>query len=247
MDIAEAVRGRENFTIYGETKIGLVRSLNEDAFAISEARDIMLVADGMGGYVGGEIASKTAVEAVLYYFNNYTYASTRQLEKVIQYANSCILSKIAIEPSLQGMGTTLSLLTLSEGNAFWGHVGDSRIYLFRDGDLTQITPDHTFVQELLDQGRITQAEAADHPDRHVLTRAVGVDQELEVAIGAFPVRENDRLLLCSDGLTSSLSEEIIVEALSDYRRSEKEIIRRLFDLVYEAGAKDNVTAILATL
>ena len=163
---------------YGESKIGLVRKVNEDSFYISHERNVLAVADGMGGYVGGEIASKTAVEAIAYYFKNFNYAAPVQLEKAIQYANSSIISKTLIDPSLKGMGTTVSMVTLARHMAFWGHVGDSRIYLYREGVFSQISVDHTIVQVLLDKGKITEEEALNHPQRHVLTRAVGVDSNL---------------------------------------------------------------------
>ncbi|MBC3536562.1 Stp1/IreP family PP2C-type Ser/Thr phosphatase [Megasphaera hominis] len=232
---------------YGESRIGLVRKVNEDSFYISPNRDVLAVADGMGGYVGGEIASKTAVKAIAYYFENYTYAAPVQLEKAIQYANSCILSKTMIDPSLQGMGTTVSLVTLARGMAFWGHVGDSRIYLYRDHELKQISTDHTIVQVLLEKGKITEEEALEHPKRHVLTRAVGVDRDVVVDSGMFQVQPKDRILLCSDGLTSFVSKEDLHRVLDDYTLSEREIINDLFTQVYENGAKDNVTAVLKTI
>lgn len=232
---------------YGESRIGLVRKVNEDSFYISPNRDVLAVADGMGGYVGGEIASKTAVKAIAYYFENYTYAAPVQLEKTIQYANSCILSKTMIDPSLQGMGTTVSLVTLARGMAFWGHVGDSRIYLYRDHELKQISTDHTIVQVLLEKGKITEEEALEHPKRHVLTRAVGVDRDVVVDSGMFQVQPKDRILLCSDGLTSFVSKEDLHRVLDDYTLSEREIINDLFTQVYENGAKDNVTAVLKTI
>ena len=232
---------------YGESRIGLVRKVNEDSFYISPNRDVLAVADGMGGYVGGEIASKTAVKAIAYYFENYTYAAPVQLEKAIQYVNSCILSKTMIDPSLQGMGTTVSLVTLARGMAFWGHVGDSRIYLYRDHELKQISTDHTIVQVLLEKGKITEEEALEHPKRHVLTRAVGVDRDVVVDSGMFQVQPKDRILLCSDGLTSFVSKEDLHRVLDDYTLSEREIINDLFTQVYENGAKDNVTAVLKTI
>ena len=232
---------------YGESKIGLVRKVNEDSFYISHERNVLAVADGMGGYVGGEIASKTAVEAIAYYFKNFNYAAPVQLEKAIQYANSSIISKTLIDPSLKGMGTTVSMVTLARHMAFWGHVGASRIYLYREGVFSQISVDHTIVQVLLDKGKITEEEALDHPQRHVLTRAVGVDSNLIVDTGAFEVQPNDRILICSDGLTSFIGKPELCDAIGDYGRTEREIINDLFDQVYENGAKDNVTAILTTI
>lgn len=233
--------------IYGESKIGLVRKVNEDSFYISAAGDVLAVADGMGGYVGGEIASKTAVKAIAYYFENYTFAAPVQLEKAVQYANSCILSKTMIDPSLKGMGTTVSLVTLNQGTAFWAHVGDSRIYLCHQGKLQQISKDHTIVQVLVEKGKITEEEAKDHPKRHVLTRAVGVDRTLMVDSGIFGIKPGDRILICSDGLTSFVSQEELQAAVSDQQRSEREIIQSLFARVYENGAKDNVTAVLKSV
>lgn len=241
------MRGRENLSTYGESKIGLVRKVNEDSFYISQDKHVLAVADGMGGYVGGEIASKTAVEAIAYYFKNFTYAAPVQLEKAIQYANSCILSKTMIDSSLKGMGTTISMVTLARHYVFWGHVGDSRIYLFRDGQLKQISVDHTIVQVLLEKGKITEDEVKEHPQRHVLTRAVGVDDNVLVDSGGFEAQAKDRILICSDGLTSFLEKEELRDAISDYGRTERDIINDLFDRVYENGAKDNVTAILTTL
>ena len=232
---------------YGESKIGLVRKVNEDSFYISHERNVLAVADGMGGYVGGEIASKTAVEAIAYYFKNFNYAAPVQLEKAIQYANSSINSKTLIDPSLKGMGTTVSMVTLARHMAFWGHVGDSRIYLYREGAFSQISVDHTIVQVLLDKGKITEEEALNHPQRHVLTRAVGVDSNLIVDTGAFEVQPNDRILICSDGLTSFIGRPELCDAIGDYGRTEREIINDLFDQVYANGAKDNVTAILTTI
>ena len=232
---------------YGESKIGLVRKVNEDSYYISADQDVLAVADGMGGYVGGEIASKTAVKAIAYYFDNYTFTAPVQLEKAVQYANSCILSKTMIDPSLKGMGTTVSLVTLSGERAFLAHVGDSRIYLYHDHELQQISKDHTIVQVLMEKGKITEEEAKDHPKRHVLTRAVGVDRNLLVDSGIFQIQHGDRLLLCSDGLTSFVSQEELCEALGNTALSEREIINTLFDRVYENGAKDNVTAVLKTV
>lgn len=241
------VRGRERLGTYGESKIGLVRKVNEDSFYISRDENILVVADGMGGYVGGEVASKTAVEAIAYYFKNFSYAAPVQLEKAIQYANSSILSKTMIDPTLKGMGTTISMVTLARHYAFWGHVGDSRVYLYRQGVLKQITEDHTIVQVLVDKGKLKPEEAMHHTQRHVLTRAVGVDENLVVDTGAFEVQPRDRILICSDGLAAFIEPQFLEAAISDYDRDERDIVNDLFEQVYKNGANDNVTAILTTL
>jgi PPM family protein phosphatase len=233
--------------IYGESKIGLVRKVNEDSFYISQEQDVFVVADGMGGYVGGEIASSTAVEAVAYYFQNYTHVSPVQLEKAVQYANSCILSKAMIEPSLKGMGTTVSLLTVADHKANWAHVGDSRIYVLRNNQMTQITVDHSIVEVLLDEGKITKEEAEHHPKKNILTRAVGVDRNLKVDTGSFDIFPGDRILLCTDGLNSFVNKVDLQNALQEYSRKERDIINDLFERVYVNGANDNVTAILVTI
>lgn len=233
--------------IYGESKIGLVRKVNEDSFYISQEQDVFVVADGMGGYVGGEIASSTAVEAIAYYFQNYTHVSPVQLEKAVQYANSCILSKAMIETSLKGMGTTVSLLTIADHKANWAHVGDSRIYVLRNNQLTQITVDHSIVEVLLDEGKITKEEAEHHPKKNILTRAVGVDRDLKVDTGSFDIFPGDRILLCTDGLNSFVNKDDLQKALQEYSRKERDIINDLFERVYVNGANDNVTAILVTI
>lgn len=233
--------------IYGESRIGLVRSLNEDSFYVSEDGTVMVVADGMGGYVGGEIASRTAVKSVAYYFSNYTHASTEQLTKAIAYANDCIISKIIIDPSLEGMGTTLSLLSLVDSTAYWAHVGDSRIYLYRKGMLKQITTDHTVIHELIEDQSITTDEAEKHPQRHVLTRAVGVEKQLEIDSGSFTVIKGDRILLCSDGLSAALSEEEIASYLSHSEKTERQTVKDLFSRIYDEGAPDNATVVLKTV
>ena len=232
--------------IYGESRIGLVRSLNEDSFYVSEDGTVMVVADGMGGYVGGEIASRTAVKSVAYYFSNYTHASTEQLTKAIAYANDCIISKIIIDPSLEGMGTTLSLLSLVDSTAYWAHVGDSRIYLYRKGMLKQITTDHTVIHELIEDHSITTDEAEKHPQRHVLTRAVGVEKQLEIdtlIVG----RGGGSILLCSDGLSAAMSEEEIASYLSHSEKTERQTVKDLFSRIYDEGAPDNATVVLKTV
>ena len=190
--------------------------------------------------------SKTAVEAIAYYFKNFNYAAPVQLEKAIQYANSSIISKTLIDRP-KGNGDDRFHGDPGPSYAFWGHVGDSRIYLYREGVFSQISVDHTIVQVLLDKGKITEEEALNHPQRHVLTRAVGVDSNLIVDTGAFEVQPNDRILICSDGLTSFIGKPELCDAIGDYSRTEREIINDLFGQVYENGAKDNVTAILTTI
>lgn len=233
--------------IYGESRIGLVRSVNEDSFYISEKGDIMAVADGMGGYVGGEIASRTAVKSVAYYFSNYTYTSAGQLEKAIAYANDCILSKITIDPALQGMGTTLTVVTVVGDKAYWGHVGDSRIYLYSRGQLRQISTDHTVIHDLMEGHRITADEAQSHPQKHVLTRAVGVDKDMPVDSGTVTVTKGDCILLCSDGLTGCLDEREIATYLKHAAGKERQTVKSLFARIYDEGAPDNATVIIKTL
>lgn len=169
-----------------------------------------------------------------------------QLEKAIQYANSSIISKTLIDPS-EGDGDDRFHGDPGSAYGLLGHVGDSRIYLYREGAFSQISVDHTIVQVLLDKGKITEEEALNHPQRHVLTRAVGVDSNLIVDTGAFEVQPNDRILICSDGLTSFIGRPELCDAIGDYGRTEREIINDLFDQVYANGAKDNVTAILTTI
>jgi protein phosphatase len=242
----EIASGGNDLKSYGESKIGFVRKINEDSFDIFEEKKIFIVADGMGGYVAGEVASKIAVDTVRQYFKTHDL-SLPAMEDAVVAANSAILDQVKQKPALNGMGTTFTILAVVNDKALWAHVGDSRVYLFRNGQLIRVTKDHSIVENLLQDGKLSTEEADCHPERNILTRAVGVDENIEVDTDSFTIYKNDRILLCTDGLNTMVSAAIIQGILGNYALSEKEVVEQLLDVTYKNGARDNVTVIVLTI
>jgi protein phosphatase len=194
-----------------------------------------MVADGMGGAVGGEVASKTAVA-------NAVADAGDPVARVVR-ANEAVYEKTMSDPGLAGMGTTLTLLELDEdGLARLAHVGDSRAYLWRGGRFIQISRDHTLIAEHLAAGRISERDAASHPQRSVLTRVLGISPEIEVDEVEIPVAPGDRFLLCSDGLTNMVEDQRIGEILSG--ASPEAAIWELVEEANRAGGHDNITVVV---
>jgi protein phosphatase len=194
-----------------------------------------MVADGMGGHVAGEVASRLAVNA----------ASSNDLGPVDRVAagNRAIREEVAREPDLEGMGTTLTLVTLDpDGKAVFAHVGDSRAYLLRDGNLEQVTNDHTVAAEYVLLGKITSEEAVGHPQRHMLTRTLGLTRFVSVDQEELALVPGDRVLLCSDGLTEMVSDQVIAGALAG--PSPDEAVWSLIELANSAGGVDNISVIV---
>jgi protein phosphatase len=221
------------------TDVGRIREINEDGYLVDEGIGLIAVADGMGGHRAGEVASATALEALR--------ASVRKgsaLREAIEEANEAVFDKSLTDDDYRGMGTTLTAGTLAAGNTLIvGHVGDSRAYLLRDGEFRQFTTDHSRVQELVDDGRLTADEAAVHPMRNIVTRALGVDSSVEVDVYALKLEPGDVVLFCSDGLTGMLQDEFVGAELrreSDPAR----VATRLVDEANRAGGEDNITVIV---
>lgn len=226
--------------VYEATDAGLVRSGNEDDAAVFDP-SVYVVADGMGGHAAGEIASHLLVKTVRAQLEGVSEIGEEQLRRAVQDANAAILHSEKEHPAYQGMGTTATLLHVSGNMAFWAHVGDSRLYLLRGDRFCQITRDHSYVEDLVEQGEITQAEARIHPRRNLLTRAVGIETELAVDTGSFPLEEGDVLLLATDGLTKLVSDpEIVMLLHSGAADPAAELIRTAL----AAGGTDNITAIV---
>jgi len=225
------------------TDTGRQRRGNEDsAFARAP---LFVIADGMGGAQAGEVASRIAVET---FQDELPEQGTgeEKLAGVARIANRRIYDISRSEHERAGMGTTLTAVYVEDGQLAIAHVGDSRAYLFRDGELGLLTQDHTLVGELVKRGKLTEEQAAEHPQRSIITRALGIDAEVEVDTWTYGARAGDIVLLCSDGLTSMISEEQIVAVLS----SEHDLdaaADRLIDEANEAGGRDNITVILFTL
>ncbi|MEO2095717.1 MAG: PP2C family serine/threonine-protein phosphatase [Brachybacterium sp.] len=224
--------------------VGLVRSNNQDsAYAGSH---LLVVADGMGGHAGGDVASSVAIGR-LASLDSETPASdiVATLEESVLEANQEILRRARDEPQLRGLGTTITALLRAEGKFALAHIGDSRAYLLRDGETVQITKDHTFVQRLLDEGRLTEDEAERHPQRSVLMRVLGdvdADPELDLSLRAAHV--GDRWLLCSDGLSGLVSLDTIDATLKDIE-DPGECADALVQLALKGGGPDNITCIVA--
>lgn len=224
--------------------VGLVRSNNQDSgYAGSH---LIAVADGMGGHAGGDVASSIVIGR-LAQLDSETPASeiVAELEDTILDANQAILSRAREEPQLAGMGTTVTALLRVEGRFALAHIGDSRAYLLRDGETTQVTRDHTFVQRLMDEGRLTPEEAERHPQRSVLMRVLGdVDSDPELDLSLRPARPGDRWMLCSDGLSGLVSLDTIGEVLRDVD-DPGECADELVQLALRGGGPDNITCVIA--
>jgi protein phosphatase len=228
--------------------VGRVRSANQDEvreFARDSGVRLLVVADGMGGHAGGEVASATCVEAMGDYFARADEDPAAMLRHAFEAANECFYRKGNEEPGLFGMGTT-AVAALVEGpdRAWVAHVGDSRAYRLHDGRLEQLTDDHSWVQEQVRLGRLTPEEAEVHPRRNALMRSIGIDSRVEVDVRSVDLRPENQLLLCSDGLWGELDDQTISSVLASARPEES--VRRLVELANEAGGHDNVTvAVLA--
>lgn len=222
----------------GSTDKGQVREGNEDGYVVDRRLQLFAVADGMGGHRAGEVASATALEAL-----RAAVASGTGLGDAISNANSAVHAKAASDNALRGMGTTLTAVVPDGHGVLVGHVGDSRAYLLRDGELRQLTTDHSLVEELVREGRLTEEQAAVHPQRSTITRAIGVDDSVDVDVYSVPLEAGDRILICSDGLTTMLRSDDIAGLL----RRESDPTRAanlLVDAANEAGGEDNITTIV---
>ena len=235
----------------GKSDVGRVRSGNEDSFFTDEARGVFIVADGMGGHAAGEVASKIVAETVGPGVVEAVASGmgAAELESaaltLIEQANRAILERADNEPEKRGMGTTLTLLTLlPEGHYLSGQVGDSRAYLLRDGVLTQITKDHTVVQQQVDRGALTSEQARDHPLSHILTRALGTEEHVQADMHFEGMQAGDRFLLCSDGLSGMVTDEQIAEILASETEDLGEIAEALIEAANQGGGLDNVTAVV---
>jgi serine/threonine protein phosphatase PrpC len=237
------------FETSARSAIGLVRQGNEDSGFVSP--QLIAVADGMGGHAAGEVASKIAVQVLKSLVPTLISADIDQdsVEDLLMHSLHSIDGEISAvtdeEIEKRGMGTTLTALLIRDGYISLLHVGDSRCYRLRGNTLDQLSNDHTVIQELLDQGAISQAEAAEHPQRSMLTQALRGDGDVTPVLQMYEVKKGDRYLLCSDGLSGVLTEKEIKIGL---KKSDKdEAVKFLIDATYVNGAPDNVTVLIADL
>lgn len=224
-------------TAAAATDVGLVREGNEDSY-LTEG-PLFAVADGMGGHRGGEVASQLAVETLEKLFKE----GAGDLPDQVQEANRVVFERSVLDRKVAGMGTTLTAALVEGDRVRLAHVGDSRAYLLRDGTLRLLTEDHTLVHRMVSEGEISKEEAETHPQRSVLTRALGVDTVVDVDDDSLQVRPGDRLLLCTDGLTSMVSEDEIEDVLRTVP-DPREAAQRLVRMANEAGGVDNTTVVI---
>jgi protein phosphatase len=241
----------------GLTDPGKVRQGNEDAFIADDVLGLYAVADGVGGLQAGEEASRAVIKALRdsiaglrsgtdttppYGITHDDQQETRALRHAIVLANQRLWERVRKSPGLQGMGSTVTAMVIRGDQASFAHVGDSRAYRLRGAKLTQLTRDHSLVAEQVRAGKISAADARRSPYRNVITRAVGIEQDIEMDIVNEIVRSGDQYLLCSDGLTDMLPDSDIAGILRD--RGPRDAVRALIDAANRSGGKDNITAVV---
>ncbi|NMB15856.1 MAG: Stp1/IreP family PP2C-type Ser/Thr phosphatase [Firmicutes bacterium] len=225
------------------TDIGLVRKINEDGFHVGG--NLFAVADGMGGHQAGEVASRVALEVLADYHIDRADPKS-SLQGAFQRANEVVYMKARKDKTLVGMGTTLTALLITEGRLWVAHVGDSRAYLCRQRELVQLTQDHSVVGELVRNGDLSAQEARFHPHRNLLTRALGTASVVAVDVFSTEWQQDDKALLCTDGLSGPLEDDEIRQIIQDHddpQGAVDELIRQ----ARKRGAPDNVTAVLIKL
>lgn len=235
--------------IYGMTDVGSVRTNNEDGFFI-KLPNFCVVADGMGGHAAGEVASGIALKSMQKAVEQGRFEQALNLEstisEIVQEINCEIYNKAQEnERALSGMGTTLTLIYEKNGEVYWGHVGDSRLYLWSGQHLRQITEDHSLVAELLRKKVITEEEAGVHPQKNAILRALGSKGNIEVDVNHFSVQRGDYLLLCTDGLTNMVADDEINHIFITAVHMEA-AVKKLIAFANEQGGRDNITAVLAS-
>ena len=236
---------------YATSDIGRAREINEDYFYISFPDDhiqLYIVADGMGGYNGGEVASRLAVDyAKKYIFSNFDgtdkdKASLVELVKnSTQYANMVVYEKAQSKKELNKMGTTLDVCLIYQNRAYISHIGDSRVYRLRKDFFRMLTKDHTYVQQLIDDGKISKQEGINHPDKNMLMKALGVSSYIEPDAMVKGFQKGDIILMCSDGLSNMVSEKDIVKII---RENPTDSTKMLVQTANDNGGRDNITAVL---
>ena len=233
------------------THVRMKRTVNQDHCDIVSLCDgaavLAIVCDGMGGSNGGDTASKIAAENIKnYVLNSFVKTmNSQQIENILRTAiysaNLCVYEASRNDEELSGMGTTAGVVFVHGNIAYVLHVGDSRVYLFRNDELNQVTVDHSLVQTMVDNGEITPEEALVHPNKNIITRAIGTRDDVIVDLDILDLKDNDVILLCSDGLSNFVSDENIAVALSNFGSG---TAQSLIDLANQGGGGDNITAVV---
>ena len=237
--------------IYAQTDIGYAREINQDYYYISDDTEIpqlYILADGMGGYKGGEIASSLAAESAARYIKSNFSSNLIEKEEIlklvenaVEYANMVVYEKSKEVEELEGMGTTLEICLIYNNKAYIGHVGDSRIYRIRKDVIRKLTKDHSYVQKLIEDKKITREEAKYHPKKNMLTKALGCTPYVEPDIRARNFEKGDIFIMCSDGLTNMVDEKQIYDIVTrDIEKAAEELVNE----ANAAGGYDNITVII---
>lgn len=235
---------------FGLTDIGKVRKENQDSFAIQmmEKEQICVVCDGMGGARAGNVASELAVEAFVSHIlmrkaGKYNISDGSLVAEATNYANIKVYDRAVTDPDCEGMGTTLVGGIFEENRAHIAHVGDSRAYMISRDVIWQITTDHSYVEELVAQGKISRQEAKTHPRRNFITRALGIGRDTQCDVYELETQAGDIILLCSDGMTNMLSDEEMREIVLD-KKNPSDICRELMNMALRREATDNITVVI---
>jgi protein phosphatase len=243
----------------GRTDVGRKRTHNEDAFALYPEHNVFVLADGMGGHASGEVASAIAVETVGDFYmetgadqdRTWPYKESKKLNyeanrlsTSVKLANLHILEKAQATKGCESMGTTVVAMLVSERAAYMAHVGDSRGYMVRDGQITQLTSDHSLLNDYLRSNRLTPEEIDAFPHKNVIVRALGMRETVQVDITPLEPRSGDVYLLCSDGLSGMVTDEVILEAVEEHPDDLDAACEQLIDVANANGGHDNVTAVL---
>lgn len=240
---------------FGVSDIGLVRKKNEDAFYIQKTYEknkpfVCIIADGMGGHKAGDVASKMSISLILDYIeknmkqhNNDINDFALFLKEAFIYTNKNVYANSFTNKDYQGMGTTLIVCFFMDDNIVIGHVGDSRVYFIKDKNITKVTTDHSYVAELIKNGTIKPEEAYKHPQKNMITRAIGTGEEIDVDISICNLKYEDYIIMCTDGLSNMLSDIEIKDTVLQ-KVSLKEKCNELIRLAKDNGGLDNITAII---
>ena len=238
--------------VYAKSDIGKVRNMNQDSFSVpvdNVELKLYILADGMGGYKGGEIASRVAVTATEKYIKEKFYLLEKRdkksimkvIEDAIEFANTAIYEESEQDEELQDMGTTIEVCLIYKNKVYIGHIGDSRIYQIRNNIMERVTTDHSYVEKLVRDGEITREESYTHPKKNLLIKALGTDEKAEPDLLDISIQKDDVLLICSDGLTNMIREDRILEIVSE---NVETAIDNLIEEANKNGGLDNITVII---
>ena len=223
--------------------IGNKRHTNEDSYLVNEEKGLFIVADGMGGHNAGEVASLEACRIIESYILNAPSDAEEVLRKAVEKANREIFIRASEEEEKRGMGTTSEVCLVKGDTLFVAHVGDSRVYILSENEMRKITKDHSIVGMMVDTGSISEEEARNHPQRNLITRAVGTGMSIEVDIIEETLHKNDKVLICTDGLTNMVSRDEVFEIVKN-SPNVNEAVKTLVDKAKENGGDDNITVVI---